>query len=157
MTDDFYEEIPVELHLGREASPGEINRVLRSLGFRLHYDVYALPRPGPGPHPNWQSENVVEVEMIRAGVEVDAQDPCDTIRMIYPLATIDSPLIDTFLKALHDVSEAFGCALRLDGSTVELDDVSNYLTDCVSQLLQKWGEEPGSKSLRAMIMENLRP
>lgn len=154
MTNDFFEEIPIELRLGREASPGEVNRALRSLGFHLNYDVYSLARPGSGPHPKWQSENIAEVELLRNGKEVDAQDPCDTIRFIYPLATIDSSMINPFVKAVSDTMSTLRCSLFHDNIAIDVDTLSQHLTKCATDLLQKWGEEPGSKTLRLMIMRS---
>lgn len=154
MNDDFCEEIAVELRLGRLVPPGELNRQFKTAGFKLYYDVYAMPRPDPSPHPKWQSEHSVDVELSVGTEEVDAQEFCDTIRLAYPLATIDSSLIDHFLETVAEVRSRLGGELWRDGEKITLSELSECLTDAVSKLLTEWGEEPGSKDLRVMIMNS---
>jgi len=94
--------------LNRVVSPGEVNRILKGLGFKLYYDCYDFPRPDPKPHPNWQSESLAAVSMYRNGEEVDAQEECDEIRIGYLLATLDSALIDPYLALLDKLRDALG-------------------------------------------------
>lgn len=147
----FYEEVSLELRLGRIVRPGEVNRCLRSLGFRLHYDVYSKPRPDHDAHPPWQSDTLVEVELLRDSTEVDAQEGCDTVCMVYPLATLPSSMIAPFLDAVQDVSRCLGGRVCLQGVAVEREGQLRHLTECVSHLMEEWGEEPGSESLVLMI------
>jgi len=154
MTDSFHEEVAVELRLDTTLSAGALNRALRGLGFKLDYDVYSMSRPDEGAHPVWQSECLVEVELLRGGEPVDAQDGCDTLRLVYPLATIDSSMTDPFLGAVDAVKAAFGGSLLLAGELVTTSDVSAYMTACITKLMEEWGEEPGSESLRLMIEAN---
>ena len=115
--DPFYQEETVELKLGRVCQPGEMNRVLKKLGFKLYYDVYALPRKDE--YPDWQSDTFVSVTMLLAGEEVDAQEACDQVNMTYPLATIDSSFIGEFVRAVISVKAMLSGTLYHRGSIVE--------------------------------------
>ena len=42
----------------------------------------------------------------------------------------------------------------MNGAPTTVEAVSDHITECVTDLLESWGEEPGSKSLRIMIMES---
>lgn len=156
MSDDFCEEVSVNLRFNRTVSPGEVNRQLKATGFRLYYDVYSMPRPDPAPHPEWQSDHSIAVDLLMDEDEVDAQESCNALRLAYPLATIDSALIDHFLSKVHEVQARLGGELRRNDQVTNLSELSRCLTDAVSRLLVEWGEEPGSKDLRLMI-ENSYP
>ena len=147
----FHEQVVVTLDFERALTPGETNRQLRTLGFTLHYDVYSMGRPDPPPHPNWQSEILVNIDMVRDGDEVDAQDAADAIRLRYPLARLDSPMMDRFVEVVEAVQARFGGKLYIDGKVVNCAAISAMLTACASELMQEWGEEPGSEILAMMI------
>ena len=142
MAHDFHQEVAVELRLGRVVESGEIYRHLRSIGFQLFYDVYAMPRPDSAPHPNWQSEELVYVDLRRGGVAVDAQESCDSMCLSYPLATIEQSLIEAFLDTVEKVQQRLGGELYLDGQQVSVPEVKERLDACVADLWKEWGLEP---------------
>lgn len=151
-TDDFYEEVVVNLVLGRVVSSGELNRVLRSVGFDLFYDVYAFARPTAGP--SWQSEVLTQLRFFLDGKPNYAQDGCDCISFVYPLATIDSSMIEPFVDILERVQVGLGGYLYMANRTVDRQAIVDSLANTVSALLRDWSEEPGSKTLRIMIEGN---
>ena len=151
--DPFYQEETVELKLGRVCQPGEINRVFKKLGFKLYYDVYALPRKDECP--DWQSDTFVNVSLLMAGAEVDAQEDCDQINLSYPLATIDSSFISEFVRVVISVKAILSGTLYHRGSIIE-DPASLlvYFEECVSDLMRTWGEEPSSREVVVLIETN---
>jgi hypothetical protein len=45
MSDDqFHQIVSVLVHFGKLHSPGEVNRIFKTLGAKLHYDVYGFDR-----------------------------------------------------------------------------------------------------------------
>lgn len=156
-TDDvFHERVAVAIRLVRTVSPGELNRHLKALGFTLDYDVYSMPRPESDTQPNWQARQLAFVYLSKDENEVDAQDECDTVELRYPLATIDSALVEPFLRTLESTHTRLGGDLVMNGAPTTIEAVSEHITQYISDLLENWGEEPGSKNLRRMIMENSR-
>lgn len=148
---NFHESVEPRLKLNRVLSPGEANRVLKSLGFKLHYDCYDFPRPDPKPHPNWQSDALVSLAMYRNGEEVDAQEECDELGFQYLLASLDAALVDPFLELVVTTQSAFGGVVEFSGKESSIDDIRRYIDSCITELMTEWGEEPGSKTLDILI------
>ena len=154
-TDDvFHERVSIAIRLGRTAPPGELNQQMKGLGFTLDYDVYSMPRPESAPYANWESRQLAVVYLYKDGNEVDAQDECDTVELRYPLATINSAHVEPFLRTLEATHARLGGSLLLSNAPTTVEAVSQHITQCITDLLENWGEEPGSKSLRRMIMES---
>ncbi|UWQ03520.1 hypothetical protein K3X44_15485 (plasmid) [Aliiroseovarius crassostreae] len=150
--DPFHQEIEVSIRLSARQEPGTLNRILKSLGAILHYDVYSFPRSSPGP--NWQSENLASVYLFCDGKEVDAQEKVDQIQLRYPLATIGAEHVNSFASLVAKLSNAPQAEATLDGRVVDADGIVQHCDGLASDLMEQWGEEPGSKSLRVLIEEN---
>ena len=151
---DITESVQVALRLGRLVPPGELNKALRSLGFRLYYDVYGLPRASGEP---WQSEVVIDVQLYRDGARVDAQDACDQVVLIYPFATVPTPCIDVFTAKAEAASNELGGELLLDGKRTSPSELNEFLVGLASDLMREWGEEPGSEEVTRIIESNYGP
>ena len=70
MWGDLHETKTFTLRLPRVVSAGEGNRLFRSLGAALFYDVYAFLARESEP---WQSESILNVHLLKDGQEVDAR------------------------------------------------------------------------------------
>ena len=149
--DPFYEEVIVSLKLGRNVSPGELNRVLKSLDFTLYYDVYAMEVEN---NEDWQSETYMDIEALICGDGVDAQDTCDELRLVYPLARVSSSYIEKFSDLCQVLKLKLGGDLYLNHVKISRDGILEHMTQCVTNLMEEWGEEPGSRTLAMMIENN---
>lgn len=153
MTNDpFYQIISVSFKLGKQYSAGEINRILKEAGATLHYDVYGYKRSNKGPI--WQSESYIYVTLFCKGKEVDAQESIDKIELQYPMATISSEYISKFVDAVMELASIFDVAALLNGKPSDKKSLISYCENIVTVLMNEWGEEPGSKSLRILIEQN---
>ncbi|QEM82666.1 hypothetical protein [Halomonas binhaiensis] len=148
-SDEFHQSVSVFIDLPKEFSPGEINRLLKSNGATLDYDVYSFYRQEEGPI--WQSESIVQIRLFHSEKEVDAQGIVDRIELEYPLATIDSSYINEFARLTSLLTKTFDGVATLNGNSVTKDGLISYCDTLVSDLMETWGEEPGSKNLRIMI------
>ena len=152
--DLFHQEKDIKLTLGRTVEAGEINRIFKELGLRLYYDVYAMDRENKGD--NWQSTSYLMVSMYKEGVSVNVQDSCDELILSYPLATIDSCYINKFANLVENIKNKLKGNLFFEDSEINSkQDIINCFTKFVTDLLDNWGEEPGSKDLTIMIENNL--
>jgi len=146
--DRFHEEEIIRLKLGRVVTPGELNRVLKGLKFKLFYDVYGMESCDGE---DWQSETYVDVEILFRGDETDAQGECDELRLAYPLARVDSSYIEKFADLCEVLKLKLGGELFLNNDKTNHKGILDYFTQCVSELMEEWGEEPGSKGLAFLI------
>ncbi len=152
MNDDaFHQQVKIHLPCQKAIESGQMNRIMKELGAKLYYDTYAFPRFENGP--NWQSETYAGVHLFYDGSEVSAQDSIDTILLVYPLATIGSEYMVPFVKLTKKLASAFDCKLVLNDSLVSSKDILLHCEKLASDLMQNWGEEPGSKYLRILIEE----
>ena len=150
MTKDlFHQEKKISLKFERTVESGELNRVLRSLGFKLFYDVYGMERKDKSE--DWQSETYMDIETLYSGELVDAQDNCNELFLVYPLATIDSSFIELFANLTGEIKNKLGGKLTFEGKEVSPNDIVDIFTGYVTELMNEWGEEPGSMSLSIMI------
>ncbi|MBY6111824.1 hypothetical protein KUV74_15630 [Halomonas sp. DP1Y21-3] len=147
--DEFHQTVSVIIDLPRVYSPGESNRILKTAGANLNYDTYSFYRKEKAPA--WQSETIIQLKLFLSGKLVDAQDPIDKIELEYPLATLDSKYIGQFGALVDEISNIFGDASTLCGNKVSGKDVIAHCDKLSSELMESWGEEPGSKHLRIMI------
>lgn len=155
MSDDqFHQIVSVLVHFGKLHSPGEVNRIFKTLGAKLHYDVYGFDRLEKGPV--WQSESYAYITLFRDQNEVDAQDSSDSVELQYPLATIGSEYIEKFADLAVRVAEAFNTQPKINGETVDRQSIISLCEDLASDLMSEWGEEPGSRTLRILIESNYR-
>ena len=148
-TDPFHQMVSVLFPLDRALSPGAVNRVMKSLGATLHYDVYGFDRDDE--HPIWQSGSYVYVSLLREGKEVNAQDDCDAIELRYPLATVSSEYVSRFVDVVNKLESQLAVKPRIGGHVVNGDLVASHCEALVTELMQEWGEEPGSKQMRVLI------
>jgi hypothetical protein len=144
----------VQFHiaLSDALTAGALNVAMKSLGFRLHYDVYAKARDDKGSA--WQSENYASVDTLLSGRRSDAQDGCDRLAVSYPLATIDSAFIPKFAGLVASLAAALKGHLEYNGQVVSTEQIIDILSQHATALMQEWGEEPGSKELRVLIETN---
>lgn len=147
--DPFRQEVPFDVVPSRVLSAGELNTSFKSLGMKLFYDVYAMLRDDEVP--NWQSDAYASVDLYLHGESVDAQDGCDRIVVSYPLATIDSCYVPRFADLLASLAIAVDGKIVHDGEAVGRDQVVAVLNRWASDLMENWGEEPGSRNLRIII------
>ena len=153
MWGDLHEMKEIELQLDTAVNPGSANRVLRSLGFALHYDIYSYDSPGPN---NWQSESLLYVSLFLDTEEVDAQSRFDRIVFHYPFATRASSDQPIALDLVESVAKETGADILYNGSRYIREATQSDWDECAAFLLREWGEEPGSLELRRMIEENGR-
>lgn len=147
--DQFYQLVSVMIPFGVRHSPGKINRIFKSLGATLHYDVYGFNRLEKGPI--WQSESYVYTTLFLEGIEVDAQEESDSVELQYPLATIGSEYIEKFAELVERVAAAFDSEALLDGKPTNKKSIISWCENLTSNLMDEWGEEPGSQTLRMLI------
>lgn len=152
--DEFHQCVSVVVELPRVYSSGEANRVLKSIGATLNYDVYSFYRKENGPA--WQSEIIVQLKLFCSGKPVGAQEPIDRIELEYPLATLDSCYINEFANLVDKISSEFEGDAALYGKKVTGNEVIVHCDKLSSDLMESWGEEPGSKNLR-IIIESMYP
>lgn len=150
MSDKYFQQVSITLKLNKEISGGTLNRVIKSYGAKLSYNVYAFERLDS--FPNWQSECFAYVKLEKSGNEVDAQEGCDSIILNYPMATIDSSNISVFSNLVIDLSKALDAEVFSDLGLIESKiSLVDYLDSVSSKLMSETGEEPGSEILRMMI------
>lgn len=150
MSDDpFFQSVSVSIPFEQEYSAGKVNRILKSLGATLYYDVYSFDRSEKGPI--WQSESFAYTDLFCKGVRVDAQETSDCLELIFPLATIGSEYIGKFTELVEKCAEAFQATPLYKGEVTSKERLLSVCDNFVSRLMAEWGEEPGSESLRIMI------
>jgi len=150
MTNDpFHQMISVELKLEKQYSSGEVNRIMKEAGATLYYDVYGFERPEKGPV--WQSESYIYVTLFFNSKEVDAQECANKIKLQYPMATIGSEYISKFANTVALLSSHFDVPITLDGKHTDKNGLIYYCENVVTELMNEWGEEPGSEALRMLI------
>lgn len=152
MQDEFYQMIDVELKIPEVLSSGKLNRILKEHGAKLSYDVYSFDRNEEGF--DWQSESYLHCRLYMDEREVDAQESVNKLVLSYPLATIGSEYISLFAKKIEALSNEFGATVYLDSRAVSTSDLISYCEDCVTSLMENFGEEPGSKTLAILIESN---
>ncbi len=150
--DQFHQIVSVVIPFGRVHSSGEVNRIFKTLGATLHYDVYGFDRLEKGPV--WQSESYAYTVLFCQGNEVDAQEQSDSVELQYPLATIGSEYIENFAELTERVAAAFNTKAILDGKPVDKQSIISWCESLTSNLMSEWGEEPGSQTLRILIESN---
>ena len=151
MWGELHEVKEVIASLASAMDAGKGNRLFRELGATLHYDVYGF---NALKNEIWQSESVLNISLLLNGVEVDAQEDFDEIRMAFPLATRPSSDQSPALELMGTIIHAFGATATYQGEAYSTQAVQDDWDACTSYLLKEWGEEPGSESLRRMIEES---
>ena len=147
--DPFHQTVSVFINLDKTYSSGQLNRKLKDLGAKLHYDVYSFEREDKGPI--WQSESLIYVVTFNDDKEVDAQDSSNKLELQYPLATLGTEQISKFANVVTNVADAFSVKPLLNGSEVTETELVEYCDGLVTDLMETWGEEPGSETLRMII------
>ena len=150
--DPFFQMVSVSINFGRVYKPGEINRIFKSIGATLHYDVYAFERNDQVPI--WQSESYIYTTLMNQDAEVDAQESADCVVLNYPLATIGAEYIVKFAEVVEKLSEEFESHPVLGSRSVDKSSLISHCEKLVTRLMQEWGEEPGSETLRMLIENN---
>ncbi|KZM42190.1 hypothetical protein OA92_13410 [Marinomonas sp. SBI22] len=152
--DPFHQSVSVFIDFDKTYSSGQLNRKLKELGATLYYDVYSFKRKDKGPI--WQSESLIYVVTFYDDKEVDAQDSSNRLELKYPLATLGADQITMFAKVAGNVADSFGVKPLLDGLEVTEGEIIQHCEDLVTDLMEQWGEEPGSKTLRIFIESQYR-
>ncbi|MEZ5442503.1 MAG: hypothetical protein R3F15_13585 [Lysobacterales bacterium] len=145
----FHEQVTFEVIPSKALSGGELNIVMQSLGMVLYYDVYALPCPERGEP--WQSETIANIDTIIGGEVADARDGCEKMLVSYPLATLSSSYVGRFIDTLFALAGAVSGRVERSEAKIDREAARLIIGDCISELLEEWGEEPGSKELRILI------
>ncbi|WP_444903078.1 hypothetical protein ACJJIU_15140 [Microbulbifer sp. CnH-101-E] len=151
MWGELHEQKEIAISLPAITEAGKGNRLFRELGATLHYDVYSFEATA---HELWQSESILYVWLFRDGVEVDAQEDFDEIRIKFPFATRPSSDQSVALALLDKIISKFSGVATYQGNSFSSTSVQSDWDSCNNYLLKEWGEEPGSESLRRMIEEN---
>lgn len=147
--DPFHQTVSVFINFDKTYTSGQLNRKLKELGAKLHYDVYSFEREDKGPI--WQSESLIYIVTYMDANEVDAQESSNKLELQFPLATLGAEYISKFARTVETVSEAFGVQAILDGSATTAEKIIEHCDNLVSDLMETWGEEPGSETLRMII------
>ena len=153
MEDPFCQEIIVQVILKEVNSAGQVNRILKSAGAKLFYDVYGFERADIAPE--WQSECFADVHLYLDGETVDARDSVDRVDLIYPMASIGTEYIQKFCTLVDDIALRFEATAKVDGNEISGRDLLSYLDVVATQIMTDWGEEPGSKALAILIETSL--
>ncbi|MBK8287034.1 MAG: hypothetical protein IPK97_20410 [Ahniella sp.] len=151
--DKFFQEVPFQIALPKPIGSGELNMIMKSAGIELFYDVYAKRRGDKGA--SWQSETFANVDTLLYGERSDAQEGCDALLLSYPLATIDASYIPKFARLAAELSSSFGVPISYEGKAVDESGIVEILCQKATKLMQEWGEEPGSKTLRILIESSI--
>ncbi|MEH6448307.1 MAG: hypothetical protein V7765_06515 [Oleispira sp.] len=151
MWGDLHESKNINISLSETIGAGKGNRLFRELGAILHYDVYSFEA---SENEIWQSESILDIELRRDGVEVDAQDDFNQIILFYLLASRPSSDQTKALNLVSKVISTFNGNASYLGQPFSVDSVQGNWDEANDFLLKEWGEEPGSESLRRMIEEN---
>lgn len=151
MWGELHEEKKISISLPELVQAGMGNRLLRELGATLHYDVYSFEAEQAE---IWQSDALLDIEIRRDGVEVDAQEDFNEIIVIYPLSIRPSSDQQKALELISKIVSKFNGKACYKGQPFVIEIVQNDWDSCNDYLLKEWGEEPGSESLRRMIEEN---
>ncbi|WP_147393157.1 hypothetical protein [Paracoccus siganidrum] len=138
MSADFYEAVPVEVGLPAEIKPGNLNRILKTLGATLSYDTYSFDRDDI--YPPWQSDIYAILNLSRSGSLVDAQDVVDCIVAEYPMASIGSEFIVRFAGKVFEISDALNGTVVMDGLKVTKDELIGNLDGVAGRLLSERGK-----------------
>ena len=149
MQDIYHQIVSIILKFDTPYSSGHLNRQLKELGATLHYDVYSIERKKPCPI--WQSESLVFIQTYLNNKQTDAQESCDTLVLEYPLATLGSENISEFANTAENFSRKFNTNLLLNNIIVTKLDIIKHCEELATDLLENFGEEPGSESLAIMI------
>lgn len=152
MDDPFYQEVEVQFPLNRVVSAGKVNRLLKSAGATLFYDVYGFKRETEVP--DWQSECFADVYLYFQGQSADAQESIDHVVLRYPMASIGTEYIEKFCSLAQEISVAFDVTAELDGEVIDSDLLRAYLESIAARIMEDWGEEPGSMGLAILIETN---
>ena len=151
MSDDpFHQQVCVTIEFDKTHTAGELNRKLKGLGATLHYDVYSFDRAEKGPI--WQSQSLAYVDTFKDEQVVDAQESVDTLKLEYPLATLTSDYIEKFAELMTKVAQAFNTTPLLNGEPITANGFIEHCDELVTDLMETWGEEPGSEVLVIMMM-----
>ncbi|MDR6227191.1 hypothetical protein [Desmospora profundinema] len=134
----------------------KLAEALLPLGYTEDDGFYYLKRTGE--HPNWQSENIVSVDVYKDGQEIEAiedefdDEPCewDKLKFEYLLATLPVYTIDLFVDGVTQVSEKLKYPLIYEGRKVSSQELKKEFRKCANELRRNVGE-PGSKSVRIEI------
>jgi len=147
--DPFHQTLALKISFNRTYQSGELNRILKKLGATLYYDVYAFDRNDKAP--NWQSESYADITTFFEEQEVDAQENSDSLEISYPLATIGTEYIPVFAELVEKIATVFHSSPELNGNRITIPMLIEHCDTLSTDLLQTWGEEPGSKNLRILI------
>ncbi len=150
--DPFHQEVNFLVRMAAPITAGQLNSTVRALGMRLYYDVYAMPR-ADRPE-SWQSETYLNLDTYLEGERSDAQDGADSLVASYPLATLEASYIPKFATLLARLASAVNGRIEHHGDIVDEPGVIEILHRHTSQLMESWGEEPGSKAIRILIESN---
>ena len=148
--DELHEEEAVELRAEGRGSGPLLRQVLREAGLELDDDVFLLRRPRREVRP-WQSDAATEVEILADGAETyDADAGWDTVRLVYPLATVPADLIALFVDTASAIAARLGLPLRHRGAVVSAAELRETLTAIAATLASGPGA-PGSEELAIEI------
>lgn len=147
--DPFHQTVSVFINLDKSYTSGQLNRKLKELGAKLHYDVYSFEREDKGPI--WQSESLIYMVTYSDDNEVDSQESSNRLELQYPLATLGTEHISKFAKIVGKISDAFGVRPTLNGTKTTEVEIVEHCDSLVTDLMETWGEEPGSETLRMII------
>lgn len=147
--DPFHQTVSVFINLDKTYTSGQLNRKVKELGAKLHYDVYSFEREDKGPI--WQSESLIYVVTFNDDKEVDAQDSSNKLELQFPLATLGTEQISKFANVVTNVADAFSVKPLINGSEVTETEIVEHCDGLVTDLMETWGEEPGSETLRMII------
>lgn len=152
MKDEYYQMVNIELVLPEVFTPGRMNRIFKESGATLHYDVYSFERKEKGP--DWQSDSYIHIHLFLNEKEVDAQESANRVILSYPLATISSEYISFFQEKVTALGSVFGAKAHMKSELISAPDLILYCENCVTDLMENFGEEPGSKTLAILIESN---
>lgn len=130
----------------------ELSKILRSLGFTLHEDVFSLDRSDDVAA--WQSDSIVEVQLVFNERETfNLKGKWNSIRLQYYLATLPVELGSIFLDTVHKIAQALNLPMRFRGEVVSVEQLRAIFDRYSKELVNDLGESPGSEGLAIMIHE----
>lgn len=148
--DKLHEEEIALLGSPRRRPMQELRRELRSNGFALYDDVWSLDRTDAVPA--WQHGSIVEIDILKDGHEVYDDDvEWDAVRLRYLFASLPRDFIAEFIDVVRKLSRSLSLAVTVNRKSIDEDELTEYFEQCAEELLDEFGEYPGSESLAIFI------
>ncbi len=154
--DDQYHESEVVTLVGnRLRLRSALRGFMLDRGYRAEDGFYCLPRTDNVEV--WQSDDVLDIDLIRDGVEIEEEsdedepeDEWDSLQATYLMASLPRRHITRFVDECSAIAAFFQLQLQYRGANWVAGDLRAEL-ERIAQKLSNDFAEPGAKSLQILI------